>query len=76
VPELISILWGKEMNAGELGGRLGLALTNLAQHLIMMRERYILISRKKRNIVYYRITSIKLLRVFDMSRVILFEQIR
>jgi len=42
----------------------------------MMRERYVLISRKKRNIGYYRITSIKLLQGFDMSREILFEQIR
>jgi|TARA_Y100000031_G_scaffold93070_1_gene102136 hypothetical protein len=64
------------MNAGGLGGRLGLALANLVQHLTMMRERYVLISRKKRNIGYYRITSIKLLQGFDMSREILFEQIR
>jgi ArsR family transcriptional regulator len=74
--ELIDILRDKEMSAGELGERLGLTPANLSQHLTMMRERHILISRKDGNIVYYRIANHRLLEAFDLLREILFEQIR
>ncbi len=74
--ELINLLRNKEMSAGELGGRLGLPPANLSQHLTMMRERHILISRKEGNMVYYRIANHRLLQAFDLLREILFEQIR
>ncbi len=74
--ELINTLRGKEMSAGELGERLGLAPANLSQHLTMMRERHILTSRKEGNMVYYRIANPRLLEAFDLLREILFEQIR
>ena len=74
--ELIDILRDKEMSAGELGGRLGLTPANLSQHLTMMKERHILISRKEGNMVYYRIANSRLLEAFDLLREILFEQIR
>ena len=74
--ELINILRDREMSAGELGERLGLAAANLSQHLTMMRERHIVTSRKEGNMVYYRIANPRLLEAFDLLREILFEQIR
>ncbi|MBI2829601.1 MAG: helix-turn-helix transcriptional regulator, partial [Chloroflexi bacterium] len=64
------------MSVGELSKRLGLTVGNLSQHLAMMRERRILISRKDGNQVYYRIANSRLLEAFDLLRGILFEQIR
>ncbi len=74
--ELINILRDKEMSPGELGERLGLTPANLSQHLTMMRERHILVSRKERNVVYYRIANPRLIEACDLLREILFEQIR
>lgn len=74
--ELINILRDKEMSVGDLSQRLGLSLGNLSQHLAMMRERHVLLSRKEGNVVYYRIASPRLLEAFDLLREILFEQIR
>ena len=74
--ELINLLRDKEMSAGELRGKLGLAPANLSQQLTMMRERHILVSRKEGNVVYYRITNPRLLKAFDLLQEILFEQIR
>ena len=74
--ELINTLRDKEMSAGELGERLGLAPANLSQHLTMMRERHLLTSRKEGNMVYYRIVNPRLFEAFDLLREILFEQIR
>jgi len=74
--ELIDILREKEMSAGALGEKLGLAAANLSQHLAMMKERRILVSRKEGNVVYYRIANPRLLQAFDLLREILFQQIR
>lgn len=74
--ELINILRDKEMSAGNLGEKLGLAPGNLSQHLTMMKERRILISRKEGNVVYYRIANLRLIEAFDLLREIMFEQIR
>jgi len=74
--EVINTLRDKEMSVGELGERLGLAGANLSQHLAMMRDRHILVSRKEGNVVYYRIANPRLLEAFDLLREILFEQIR
>lgn len=74
--ELINLLRDDEMSVGELSQKLGLAPANLSQHLAMMRERHILVTRKEGNMVYYRIANPKLLRAFDMLREMLFEQIR
>ncbi len=74
--ELINLLRDGEVSAGELGERLGLLPANLSQHLTMMRERHILVSRKEGNMVYYRIANSRLIEAFDLLREILFEQIR
>lgn len=74
--EIINVLRDREMSVGELSRRLELAIGNLSQHLAMMRERRILVTRKEGNVVYYRIANPRLLEAFDLLREILFEQIR
>jgi ArsR family transcriptional regulator, virulence genes transcriptional regulator len=74
--EVISILRDGEMTVTEMALKLGLTIGNLSQHLSMMKERHILLSRKEGNMVYYRILNPKLIGCFDMMREMLFEQIR
>ena len=74
--EVIDVLRDGEMSVSDLAQRLGLAQGNLSQHLSMMKDRRILLSRKEGNMVYYRIANPKLIRCFDMMREMLFEQIR
>lgn len=74
--ELINTLRDGEMSVGELSESLKITPANLSQHLAMMRERRILVTRKERNMVYYRIANPRLLQAFDMLRELLFEQLR
>ena len=74
--ELINTLRDREMSVGELSEKLQIAPANLSQHLAMMRERRILVTRKEGNMVYYRIANPRLLQAFDILREMLFEQIR
>ncbi|MBI2957736.1 MAG: winged helix-turn-helix transcriptional regulator [Chloroflexi bacterium] len=73
--ELINVLRDGEMSVNDLSERLRMEGSNLSQHLAMMRERHILVTRKEANVVYYRIANSRLLTIFDMMRVMLFEQI-
>lgn len=74
--EVINVLRDGEMTVSELVQKLGLTIGNLSQHLSMMKERRILLSRKEGNMVYYRIANPKLIPCFDMMREMLFDQIR
>ena len=74
--EAINVLRDGEMSVSELAEKLGLAQGNLSQHLSLMKERHILLTRKEGNQVFYRIANPKLIRCFDMMREMLFEQIR
>ena len=74
--EVIDTLRDGEMTVTELSQKLELPIGNLSQHLSMMKERRILLSRKKGNLVYYRIANPKLIPCFDMMREMLFDQIR
>ena len=74
--EVINALRDGEVSVTDLARRLRLTIGNLSQHLSMMKERHILLSRKEGNMVYYRIANPKLIRCFDMMREMLFEQIR
>jgi len=74
--EVINVLRDGEMTVTELTQKLGLTIGNLSQHLAMMKERRILLSRKEGNMVYYRIANSKLIPCFDMMREMLFDQIR
>ena len=53
-----------------------LAIGNLSQHLNMMKQRRVLVSRKDGNNVYYRLAKPKMLKAFDLIRQILLEQMR
>ena len=74
--EVINVLRDNEMTVGDLAERLHLTSANLSQHLAMMKERRILVSRKESNTVYYRVNNPRMLAAFDLLREILFEQIR
>ncbi len=74
--EVINVLRDGEMSVTELSQRLKLTPGNLSQHLSLMKDRHILLSRKEGNMVYYRIANPKLIRCFDMMREMLFEQLR
>jgi DNA-binding transcriptional ArsR family regulator len=74
--EAINTLRDGEMSVNELAHKLGLSQGNLSQHLSMMKERRILLSRKEGNLVYYRLANPKMICCFDMMREMLFEQIR
>lgn len=74
--EILNVLREEEISVTQLAGRLKVGIGNLSQHLNMMKQRRVLVSRKEGNNVYYRLANPKMLKAFDLIREILFEQMQ
>jgi len=74
--QILNTLREEELSVSELARSLGVSMGNLSQHLNMMKQRRVLVSRKDGNNVYYRLANPKILEAFDLIREILFEQMQ
>jgi ArsR family transcriptional regulator len=73
---ILSVIGKREMSVAAIAKNLGVALGTVSPHLLMMKQRRVLGSRKKGNQVFYRLANPKILRAFDLIREILSEQMR
>ena len=74
--QILNTLRDKEMSVSDMADLLRVAIGNLSQHLNMMKQRRVLITRKDGNVVYYQLGNPKILAAFDLIREILFEQMQ
>ncbi len=73
---ILNILRDNELTVANIAEKLGVALGTVSPHLLMMKQRGVLLSRKQGNQVFYRLANPKLLLAFDLIREILHEQIQ
>ena len=73
---VLSVIGKREMPVAGIAEKLGVPLGTVSPHLLMMKQRRVLVSRKKGNQVFYRLANPKILKAFDLIREILSEQIR
>jgi len=62
-PRRIRILWAladSELSVGAIADKVGSSLQNVSQHLSKMKEYEIVISRRDKQTIYYRIDTVKL----------------
>ena len=74
--QILNALREREMSVSDMAARLQVTIGNLSQHLNMMKQRRVLVSRKEGNIVFYQLANPKMLRAFDLIREILSEQMQ
>jgi DNA-binding transcriptional ArsR family regulator len=58
---IVWVLYEQEMRVSDIAEAIGASLQNTSQHLRLMRDRGMLISRRKGNAVYYRIDRRRLM---------------
>ena len=72
---ILNVLREKELSVAAIAAKLRVAMGTVSPHLLMMKQRRVLVSRKQGNQVFYRLSNPKMLQAFDLIREILFEQI-
>ncbi len=73
---ILNILRENEMTVAAIAEELGVALGTVSPHLLMMKQRRVLVSRKQGNQVFYRLANPKMLQAFDLIRETLYEQMK
>lgn len=72
---ILNVLRETEMTVAAIAKTLQIALGTVSPHLLMMKQRRVLLSRKEGNRVFYRIANPKMLQALYLIREILYEQI-
>ena len=73
--KILNALRDQEIPVAELARRTGTGLSNLSQHLAILRQRRVVATRRQGVTIYYRIANPKILAAFDIMRDVLFEQL-
>lgn len=73
--KILNALRDEEIAVAELARRTGTSMPNLSQHLAILRQRRVVVTRRQGVTIYYRIANPKILQAFDIMRDVLFEQL-
>jgi DNA-binding transcriptional ArsR family regulator len=73
--EIIDRLRREEMSVTELTDALGISQSNLSQHLAIMRQKGIVITRRKGLSICYQISDPKIIQACDLMRQVLVGQL-
>ena len=73
---ILELLRDHERSVGELGEALGLDISNVSQHLTVLRHKNILQGRKEGLTVYYQVKNRRLYQVLDLFREWFFEHVK
>ena len=73
---LLVLLKDGELSVGALARSLRVSVPTASKHLRVMRERGVLQTRRDGNVVYYHVTSPKVLRAFSLMREVLLARLR
>ena len=74
--EILNLLRDKEMSVTELIEKTKLSQANISQHLSIMKSKGIVASNRKGKNIYYKLTTPKITKAFDIIREVLSEKLK
>ncbi len=74
--EIISLLRDGEKTVNELTELAGVPQANVSQHLTVLRQNNVVITRRNGANIYYKIANPKILQACDLMREVLLEQLK
>ncbi|MEW6602717.1 MAG: metalloregulator ArsR/SmtB family transcription factor [Nitrospirota bacterium] len=72
--EILNALGDKELSVSELVSILGISPANVSQHLAVMRQKGILVSRREGNNMFYKVSNPKVITACGLMREVLLEK--
>jgi DNA-binding transcriptional ArsR family regulator len=73
--EILSLLRGGELSVSELAEQMGLSLANVSQHLSILRDKGVVMTRREGVNIYYQVADSRIIQACDLMREVLFEQL-
>lgn len=66
--KILCVLGDKEVSVQDIVADVGTSQSNISQHLAILRDKDVLITRKAANRVYYRISDLRTIKLVGMIR--------
>jgi DNA-binding transcriptional ArsR family regulator len=73
--EILNMLRQGELSVSEMAEQMRVSLANASQHLAVLRDKRVVVTRREGVSIYYRISSPKIVQACDLMREVLFEQL-
>jgi len=73
---IIALVSQEEMSVGQIAGLIDASLATTSQHLRVLRERDVVLSRKEGQTVYYRLADIRLMQACTIIRTVLLDNMK
>lgn len=73
--EILNLVRDGELSVSELAEGMGLSLANVSQHLAILRDKGVVMTRREGVNVYYRVADSRIIQACDLMREVLFEQL-
>ena len=73
--EILNLLRLGELSVSEMAEQMGVSLANASQHLAVLRDKRVVLTRHEGVNVYYQISNPKIVQACDLMREVLFEQL-
>ncbi|KKR73758.1 MAG: Transcriptional regulator, ArsR family [Candidatus Levybacteria bacterium GW2011_GWC2_40_7] len=74
--EILKALSDGEKTVNELSKTLGLRQANVSQHLAILRQRRVVVTRKEGTNIYYKVANPKIIQACELMRQVLIEQLQ
>lgn len=74
--EILNSLRSGEKTVSELSQGLGLNQANASQHLAVLRQRRVVLTRKEGTSVFYRVSNPKIMQACQLMRQVLLDQLK
>ena len=73
--EILDVLRAGACPVGKLAKKLRISQANLSQHLIILREKDVVTTRRDGTTIYYSLSNPKIIKAFDIIRKMLLERL-
>jgi len=73
--EILNLLRLGELSVSEIAEQMGISLANVSQHLAMLRDKRVVLTRREGVNVYYQISNPKIVQACDLMREVLSEEL-
>ena len=73
--EILNLLRQGERSVSELAEHIGSSLANISQHLAVLRDKGVVVSRREGVSIYYQVSNPKIIQACSLMREVLFEQL-
>jgi len=73
--EILNLLRQGEWSVSDLAEQMGVSLANVSQHLAVLRDKRVVVTRRAGVNVYYQIGNPKIVQACNLMREVLFEQL-